>query len=112
MSIHDQDLLTPVSRHLRYCFLQQLQLQLQAIGDRSGLVPRLEDLPKVIRRKNDGILLPGRLLTYIAHINQVGTQRQLRTMLLDNPKRQHARALCLLHRLDEIRPRQFFPFCR
>jgi len=49
--VHDDDLLTTVARHLVGGFLQQLQLELPAVRNGTGLVPGFKDLAKVILGK-------------------------------------------------------------
>src|SRR5206468_11220906 len=44
VAVHDQYLAAAVARHFRYRFLQHLELKARAVGDRAGLMPRLEDL--------------------------------------------------------------------
>ena len=59
VAVDDKHLLAAVARHLVGGFLQQRQLQFAAIGNGAGFVPRLEDLPEVVFRKDHRIFLLG-----------------------------------------------------
>jgi len=45
----------------------------------------------------------------IANVEQVGADRQVRTMLFQNSERKQARALGTIDRSDEIRAGELFP---
>ena len=64
------------------------KLQLPAIGNGSGLVPGLKNLAKVILRENHCVFLLCGMQGGIPHVEQIGTQRKVRTMLFENAKRQ------------------------
>src|ERR1700722_10257249 len=80
-----------------------------AICDSPRFVPRFEDLPKIILGKNYGVFLLRRILSNIADVQQVSSERQMRTMLFQNPERQKTSSLGLLDGRLEIRGSQFFP---
>ena len=89
--------------------LEQLQLQLRAVGDGAGLLFGLEDLAEVVLREDDGVFLPGAFHGGPAGVDQVVAERQMRTMFLQNPERQDARSLGFLNGLDELFCRQLLP---
>lgn len=70
ITIHDDDFLTPVPRHLVGAFLQQVQLQLPAAGNRAGFVAGFKDLAKVVFRKNYSILLISGVQSGVANIRR------------------------------------------
>ncbi len=93
MTVHDDDLLAAISGHLVGRLLQQLELQAPAVGHRSRLVLRLEDLPEVVLRKNDGVLLLGGIESDISHVEEIVAQGEVRSVLLHDAERKQARAL-------------------
>src|SRR6185437_765874 len=64
-----------------------------AVGNGTRLMTGLEDLSKVILGKDDRVILIRRVQRGIAHIQQIGSQRQMRTMLFENAEWQQACAL-------------------
>src|SRR5579863_6169964 len=70
---------------------------------------RFEYLAEVILGKYDRVFLTGALERCVAHVNQVRSQWQLRTMLFDDPEWQHAGVLRFLNGLLKIRTSQLFP---
>src|SRR6201987_1810149 len=60
MTIHDHYFLATVSRHFVRRFLKEMQLQLGAIGNRTRFVLGLENLPRIVLRKNYGVLFLSR----------------------------------------------------
>ena len=81
MSIDDDDLLTAITSHLVGGFLEQVELQVTAISYRSGLVPGLENLTKIVFGKHDGVFLLGGVQRRIAHIEQICSERKVGSML-------------------------------
>ena len=112
MPIYDDDFLTAVARHLVGRFLQELQLQLGAVGHRARFMPGLEDLPEIILRKYHRVFLFRRVQRRVAYIQQIGPQRQMRSMFFQNAERQQAGAVRFPDGLAEIGRRQFFPLGR
>src|ERR1700751_319073 len=109
MPIYNQNFLAPIARHLIRGLLQKLQLQLRTVSDGPRLMLSFEYLPKVILRKNQSILLSSRLQSRITYIQKIGPQGQMRTMLLQNSKRQNTSPLRLANSRPEIGRRQLFP---
>src|SRR6266849_10974769 len=72
----------------------------------------LENLAEVVLRKYHRVLLIGRMQSRIAYIEQIGSERQVGTMFLQNAKGQQACALRLLNGAAEVRGSQFFPMAR
>ena len=112
MSVYDDNFLAAVARHFVSGLLQQFQLQLRAVSDGTGLVFGLENLPEIIFGINDGILLPGAVQRGVADVDQIGAERQLRPVLLENAERQHARALSFLNGGNKVTCRELFPLHR
>src|ERR1700677_2542499 len=69
-------------------------------------------LSKVKIREDHGILILGRMQCRVKHIDQIGANRHMWSMLLHNAERQQAQVLRTLDGLDKIRTRQFFPMNR
>ena len=90
VTIHDDDLLATIARHLVGGFLQELQLHLGAVSDRAGFMHGFKDLPEVIFGKHYSVFLLGGVQTDVANIQQIGAQGQVSTMLLQNAEWQQA----------------------
>src|SRR6266852_4763972 len=105
----DDDFLAAIASHLIGGFLKQFQLKFHAIRDGARLVLGLKDLAKIIFGKNDGVLLLRGVQRCVAHVQKVGTQRQMRPVLLQDSEWEQARSLRLLNRLAKVRGRQLFP---
>ncbi len=110
VAVHNENLLAAVARHLLHRFLEQRELCLQAVGHRSGLLLSLKDLAEIILGKHDCILLPHRVENRESNIEQVGSQRQVRSVLLEDPEGQHTNPLRLMNRLDKVGPGKLLPF--
>ena len=109
MTVHDQDLLAAVARHLVGGLLQQGQLKPAAIGHGAGLVLRFRDLSEVVFGKNDDVFLFRGVQSGITHVEQIGAQGEVRSMLLDDSEWQQTRALRTLDAFAEISGGEFFP---
>ena len=109
VAIDDEDFLAAVARHLLHRFLQQRELRAQAVGDGSGLLLRFEDLSEVILGENDGVFLLDGVHHGEADIEQVGAERKMRAVLLDDADGEHADSLRLVDGLHEVGGGEFFP---
>src|SRR5882672_1506465 len=109
VTVHDDDFLAAIARHLVGRFLKQLQLKLHAVRDGARLVLGLKNLAKIIFRKNDGVLLLRGVQRRVAHVQEVGTQREMRAVLFQNAEWEQACSFGLLDRQAEVRCRQLFP---
>src|SRR5580704_8712156 len=112
MAVDDDDLLAAITRHLVGGFLKQRKLQIAAIGDGAGLVASFGNLPEIVFGEDDSIFFLGGVKRCITNVQQVGAQRQMRSMLLKNAERQQACALCTMDSLAEIRGGEFLPVNR
>src|SRR2546426_498704 len=93
VTVHDDDLLAPVARHLVGRLLQQFQLQSPAVGDCAWLMFRLENLPEVVLGKDDGVFLLGGIERHVSHVEQIVSQWQMQPMLLQDAEWEQARGL-------------------
>src|SRR5215467_4631724 len=109
MAVYDDDFLAAVAGHFVGGFLQKFQLEVAAVGDGSGFVLGFEDLAEIVLRKNDRIFLFGGVQRGVADVDQVGAEREVRPVLLENAERQYAGSFCLLDALAEIVRGQFLP---
>src|SRR5260370_37422490 len=112
VAVDDQDFLAAVASHLVRGCLKQCQLQIATVGNGAGLMTRLGDLAEIILREDHGILLLSRMQCRVTRIEQIGANRHVRSMLLENAEWQQARALRTLDHLEEVWSRQFLPMDR
>src|SRR6266576_2810865 len=110
VAVHDDDFLAAVARHLVGGFLQQFQLELHTVGHRTGLVLRFKNLSEIIFWKNDGEFLLGGMQRRKANVEEIGSQRKMRSMLLQNAEREQARSFRLLNRRAKVSGGELFPF--
>ena len=73
--VDDDHFPAAVPRHLGHRLLQQFQLQFRAVGDRSRLMPRLENLAEIVGRKKDRVLLFRPQLRRITNIEKIRPER-------------------------------------
>lgn len=71
-----------------------------------------ENLPEIVLGEDHGVFLLGRVYYCVTNIDQVGAERKMRPVLLDNAEGKHARSLRLLNGRNEIPGREFFPLHR
>src|SRR5208337_561627 len=109
VAVDDQDLLASIARHLVGGFLQQGELHAAAVGHGSGLVACLGDLAEVIFREDHRVFLLGRMQRRVSHVKQIGADRQVRAVLLQNSERQQARALGAANSFAKVRGCELFP---
>src|SRR5205823_4440992 len=112
VTVHDDDFLTAIPRHLVGRFLQQLELESPAVRDGAWLMLRFEDLTKVVLGKDDRVFLLGGVERGIAHVEQIVAQRQMRPVLLENAEGEQAGALGTRDGVLEVGGRQLFPMDR
>src|SRR5467141_1504401 len=99
-----------IAGHLISGFLEQMQLQIHAVRYRSGFVLGFEDLAEIIFGKDHRVFLRRGLQRNVAHIQQIGAEREMRSVLFQNAERKKARALGLLDSRTKIRGGELFPF--
>src|SRR5271166_1758498 len=109
VAIDDENLLATIARHLFDGLLQKRELRAQAVGNGPRLLLRFKDLSKVVLRENHGILLPHGIHHRETNIDQVGAERKMRTMLLDDPDGKQADSLRLMNGLHEVWRRELLP---
>ena len=109
VTIHDQDFLAAVARHLLHGFLQERELGAQAVGDRSRLLLGFEDLPEVVLGKDHGVFLLNRVQRGEANVEEVSAQREMRTMLFDDAEGKQTDSLRLVNGLHEVGSRELLP---
>src|SRR5205807_5895651 len=112
VTVHDDDLLAPIARHLVGRLLQQLQLQSPAVGHRAWLMFRFENLPKVVLGKDDGVFLLGGIEGGVAHVEQIVAQGKMRAVLLQYAEGEQARTLRPGDAVAELGRRQLLPMHR
>ena len=83
-----------------------------AVGHGARLVLRFGNLAEIIFRKHDGVLLLGRVQRGVAHVEQIGAQRQMRPVLLQDAERQQARSLRTVDAFAKIGGGEFLPVDR
>ena len=88
VAVDDDYFLAAVARHLVGGFLQQGELHLAAVGDGSGLVAGFGDLSEIIFGEDDGVFLLGGVQRGVADVEQIGAQRQMRSVLLQDAEGQ------------------------
>ena len=109
VAIHDDDFLAAVARHFIRGLLQKRQLHFAAVGDGSGLVLGFGNLPEIIFRENNCVLLLGTVQRGVAHVQQIGSERQMRAMLFKDAEWQQARSLRSVNAFAKIGGGEFFP---
>src|ERR1019366_3630182 len=112
MTVDDQNLLASIAGHLFDRLLQKHELCGQAVGNGPGLLLRFEDLSEIVFRKNHRILLHDSVHHCKPHVDEVGPERKMRSMLLDDSERKQADTLGLMDSLHEIGGSEFFPLGR
>jgi len=110
MAVDDDDFLAAVACHLVGGFLQQLQLNLAAIRDGARLVFGFEDLAEVILGEDHGVFLRGGFERGVAHVEQVGAKREMRSVLFENAEGEQARSLRALNGGRKVGGGEFLPF--
>src|SRR5215469_3790835 len=112
VTVHDNDFLAAVARHLLHRLLQQGELRREAVRDGAGLLLRFEYLAEIVLGKDDGVLLLDGVHHGEPHVEQVGAEGQMRAVLFDDAEGQHAHALRLVDGADKVGGGEFFPFRR
>src|SRR5207249_11937517 len=107
VTVHDDDLLAAIARHLVGRLLQQLELQSPAVGHRAWLVFRLKDLPEIVLGKDDRVFLLGGIERYVSHVEQIVAQWQMQPMFFQYSEWEQARALCAGDGIAELGRGQF-----
>src|SRR6266498_2974831 len=110
--VDDDYLPATVTGHFVRGLLQELKLQVSAVGDSAGLVPCFKDLPEIVLRENYRIFLFGCMQDRVAHVQQISSQRKMRSVLLDDSERKHASAARKRDGLHKIRCGQLLPVSR
>ena len=109
VTIHNDDLLATVARHLIGGLLQQLELKSRTVSHRAWFVLRLKNLPEIIFRKNDRVFLLRRIQRRVAHVQQIVAQRQMRSMFLQDAERQQTHTLTTRNGIAELSRAQLLP---
>src|SRR5260370_25432254 len=109
VAIHDDDLLAAVARHFIHSLFEKRELHFAAVGHGPGLVLGFGNLSEIIFRENDCVLLFGSVQRGVAHVQQIGSQRQMRSMLFKDAEWQQAGSLRSLNALAKIRGGEFLP---
>src|SRR5437868_1082412 len=110
MAVYDDYFFAAITGHFIGGFLQHAQLQIHAVRYRSGFVLGFEDLPEIIFGKDHRVFLRRSLQRNVAHIQQIRTERKMRSVFYQNAKEKKARALGLLDSRTKIRGGELFPF--
>src|SRR6266851_2846039 len=109
VAIHYDDLLAAVARHFIRSLFEKRELHFAAVGHGSGLVLGFGNLSEIIFRENDCVLLFGSVQRGVAHVQQIGSERQMRAMLFKDAEWQQAGSLRSLNALAKIGSGEFFP---
>src|SRR5215510_13370519 len=107
VAVDDDDFFAAVTGHFVGGFLQQFELEVPAVGHSAGLVFGFENLAVKVFGKNDGVLVVGGVQSGVAHVDEVGTEREMRPVLFENAEGQKANALGLLDGVTELVGTQF-----
>src|SRR5262249_28239909 len=112
MAVDDQDFLAAIARHLVGRFLEQRQLQAAAVGHGAGFMLGLGNLSKIVFGEYDRVFLIGRVQRSVAHVEEIGAERKMRAVFLENAERKQADSLGAMNTFPEVRSREFFPMDR
>src|SRR6266478_3985770 len=99
-----------VASHFIGGFLQQVQLQIHAVCNCSGLVLGFKNLAEIIFGEDYRIFLRRGLQRNVAHIQQISAERKMRSVFFQNAKGKKACALGLLDSRTKIRGGELLPF--
>jgi hypothetical protein len=67
------------------------------------------NLAEIVFGKDDGVFLLCSVQRRVAHVQQIGTKRQMRSVLLEDSERQQACALCAMNAFAEVAGGELFP---
>ncbi len=112
VSVNDQDFLAAITGHLVSSFLQQGQLHAAAVRHRPGFVLRLSNLTKVVFGEDDRVLPLGGMECGIAHVEQVGAEREMRPVFFENSERKKTYSGRAVDAFTEIGGGEFLPVDR
>src|SRR5579885_200956 len=93
VAIDNEDFLAAVARHFIGSGLEKLHLQFGVVSDGAGFVASFGDLAKIVLGKNDGVFLLRGMFGDIADVEEVGANRQMRSVFFEYPERKQAGAL-------------------
>src|ERR1700745_1309074 len=82
---------------------------MRTVSDGSRLMARLKNLPKIVLGEDDGILLLSRVQGGVSNVEQVGPNRKVRPVFLEDSEWQQARAARPVYSLYKIMCREFLP---
>src|SRR5258708_23694717 len=109
VAIHDDDFLAAITRYFIRSLFEKRELHFAAVGDGSGLVLGFGNLSEIIFRENDCVLLLGSVQRGVAHVQQIGSERQMRAMLFKDAEGQQTRSLRSVNAFAKIGGGEFFP---
>src|SRR5436190_16364605 len=112
MAVHYKYFFAAIAGHLIRCLLQKFQLQMAAVGDGTRLVLRFKDLSEIILGKNYGVFLLGGMQNRVADVEEIGSQRKMRPVFLNDSEREHATASRKRDAAEEIGCGQLLPVNR
>ena len=92
MAIDDEDFFAAVARHFVGGFLEELQLEIAAIGDGAGLVFGFKNLAEIIFGKYDRVFLFGGVQRCVADVEEIGAKGQMWAVLFENAEGEKADA--------------------
>src|SRR4029077_5676320 len=84
VAVDDQNLLATIAGHLVGGLLQQGHLHTATVSYGTGFVLGFCDLTKIVFREHDRVFLLRGMECGIAHVEQVGAEREMRAVLLEN----------------------------
>ena len=88
---------------------KQRELQVAAVGHGSGFVAGFGDLAEIVFGEDDGVLLLGGVQRGVAHVEQIGAERQVRAVLLQDAEREQAGSLRAMNAFAKVGGGEFFP---
>ena len=109
VAVDDDHFLAAVARHLVGSFLQQGELHLAAVRDCSRLVAGFGNLSEVIFREDNGVFLLGGVQRGVTHVKEIGAEREVRPVFLQDAEGEQASALRTVNTFAEIGGSEFFP---
>src|ERR1043166_1103400 len=109
VAVDDKNFFAAVTRHLVGGFLQEIKLNLTAVGDGAWLVLGFENLPEIVFGKNDSEFFLGGVQRGVTHVEKICAERKMGAVFFQNADRENAGAFGEFDGLAKIGGGELFP---
>src|SRR5215469_1558624 len=109
VAVDDQNFLAAVTRHLVGGFLEECELESAAVGHAARLVFGLGNLSEIVLGEDDSVFPIGCVQRGVADIEEIGSERKMRSVFLQDAEREQADSLRAVNAFAEVEGREFFP---